>query len=100
MQVSGSYSAIGALTATAPTRRTPRAAPRSGRGAGDTVSISDEAKTAFRHAFGKIDASLAEEGTETAAKFRQALEDAWKENGSGGTSLMGMLRSAIAAWKA
>lgn len=99
MRVSGGYSAIGALTETCAARRTRRSAPRSNRGAGDTVSISDEAKAAFRAASGKIGDDRTGEGAETAAKFRQALEDAWKENGKEEGSLMGKLRSVIASRK-
>ena len=99
MQVSGSYSAIGAITELGPTQRTRREPRRGGSGAGDTVSISEEAKAAFRNDFGKNGVDLAEDGAETAAKFRQALEDALNENEASEVSLMGRLRSAIATWK-
>ncbi|WP_165077151.1 MULTISPECIES: hypothetical protein [unclassified Desulfovibrio] len=92
MQVSGSYSPIGAVNGIDRTQRTRREPRRSEERSGDTVSISDEAKAAFRIALGKNGDDLASEGAETAAKFRQALEDAWNENGSGASSLMGQLR--------
>lgn len=91
MQVSGSYNAIGALTGIAATQRTNGEPHRSGARSGDTVSISEEAKAAFRNACGKNDDNLVEEGAGTAAKFRQALEDAWNED-SGAASLMGRLQ--------
>lgn len=92
MQVCGSYSAIGALTETDPAQRTRREPRRCGARAGDTVSISEEAKAAFRTAFGANGEDPAEGGAATAAKFRRALEDAWNENNRGETSLMGQLR--------
>lgn len=92
MRVSGSYSAIGALNGIAPVQRTVREPRRSDGRSGDTVSISDEAKAAFRTALGKNGDDLASEGAETAAKFRQALEDAWNENDVGEASLLGQLR--------
>ena len=92
MQVSGSYSAIGALSEIDPTQRARREPRRSGARSGDTVSISEEAKAAYRNAFGENGDILAEEGAETAAKFRQALEAAWNENDGGEASLIGQLR--------
>ena len=99
MQVSGSYSAVGALSEIDPTQRARREPRRSGARQGDTVSISEEAKAAFRNAFGQAADDPVEEGAETAAKFRQALEDAWNETESPEPSLMGRLRSALASWK-
>lgn len=92
MQISGSSSAIDALNKIEPTQRTRREGPRSGARSGDTVSISEEAKAAFRTAFGNAGDAQAEEGADTAEKFRRALEDAWNENSSRGTSLLGQLR--------
>lgn len=92
MQVSGSYSAIGALTAIDPTQQARREPRRSGARAGDTVSISEEAKTAYRTAFGKIGDDFVEEGAGAAAKFRRALEDAWNKNEGAEPSLLGQLR--------
>ena len=92
MQVSGSNSAIGALTGIDPTQQTRRESRRSDRRFGDTVSISDEAKAAYRTALGKIGDDFVEEGAGAGAKFRRALEDAWNENEGAETSLMGQLR--------
>lgn len=99
MQVSGSYSAIGALTEIDPTQQTRREPRRGGAKTGDTVSISDEAKAAFRHSLPVGREYLDEAAQDAAGKFRQALEDAWNENDSEGATLMGKLRSAIASWK-
>lgn len=92
MQVSGSYSALGALTRIEPTQQTRREPGRSGARAGDTVSISEEAKAAFRTAFGKTGEELVNEDIGTAAKFRRALKEAWNENEDTEASLMGQLR--------
>ena len=92
MQISGSYSAVGALTGISSTQRTRREPQRRSAGSGDTVSISDEAKAAFRDAFGTNVGNLTEELAEAEMKFRQALEDAWNEENSNGASLMGRLQ--------
>lgn len=99
MQVSGSYSAIGARTGIDPTQQTRREPRRSGARAGDSISISEEAKAAYRIAFGKSGDDLVEEGAEMGAKFRRALEDAWNKNQIGEASLLAKLRLAIASWK-
>ena len=92
MQISGSYSAIGALTGIDPTQQTRREPRRSGARQGDTVSISEEAMAAYRHAIGQAGDDMVEEDASTAAKFRQALEDAWNEADGADPSLMGQLR--------
>ncbi|MDE7240556.1 hypothetical protein [Desulfovibrio sp.] len=92
MQVSGSYSAIGALTGIEPSRQTRRERRRGGAGSGDTVSISEEAMAAFRNSLPVGREYRDEAEQEAAAKFRQALEDAWNENDGAETSLMGQLR--------
>ena len=92
MQISGSHSAIGALTGIDAAQRVRREPQRSGGRAGDTVSISEEAKAAFRNAFGKNGDDPVEDDAGTAAKFRQALEDAWNENGAPEATLMEQLR--------
>lgn len=98
MQVSGNYSAIGSISEVHPAQRMRRTSARSGGGSGtDTVSISEEALAAYRNAFPQGDAPLDEEASDTGAKFRKALEEAW--NGSEETSLGGRFLSAISSWK-
>ncbi|MBD5557670.1 MAG: hypothetical protein HDQ92_03715 [Desulfovibrio sp.] len=92
MQVSGSYSAIGALTGIDPTQPTRREPRRSGARAGDTVSISEEAMAAFRNSLPVGPEYRDEAAPDAGAKFRQALVDAWNENEGAETSLMGQLR--------
>lgn len=92
MQVSGSYSAIGALTVIEPTQQARREPRRSGARAGDTVSISEEALAAFRNSALQGGEALEDEREDTATKFRQALEDAWNETASAEPSLTGQLR--------
>lgn len=92
MQVSGSYSAIGALTRIDPTQQARREPRRSTARAGDTISISEEALAAFRNSALQGGEALEDETQDTATKFRQALEDAWNENERAETSLMGQLR--------
>lgn len=92
MQVSGSYSAIGALTGIDPTRQTRREPRRSGARAGDTVSISEEALAAFRNSTLQGGEAHEDERQDTATKFRQALEDAWNETESAEPTLIGQWR--------
>lgn len=95
MQISGNSSAIRALNRIDATQRAPRAVPHGGRGTGDTVSISDEAKAAYLGSLGKSGAGLEDGAADTGAKFRRALHDAWNESHSEEATLMGKLRAAI-----
>lgn len=92
MQVSGSYSAIGALTRIDPTQQPRRESRRSAARAGDTVSISEEALAAFRNSALQGGEALEDERQDTATKFRQALEEAWNETESAEPSLREQLR--------
>ena len=92
MQISGSYSAIGALTGIDPTQQTRREPRRNGARQGDTVSISEEAMAAFRNSALQVDEVPADEAQDTATKFRRALEDAWNETEGAEPSLMAQLR--------
>lgn len=92
MQISGSYSAIGALTGIDPTQQTRREPRRNGAWQGDTVSISEEAMAAFRNSALQGGEAPADETQDTATKFRRALEDAWNETEGAEASLMAQLR--------
>lgn len=81
MQISGSYTAIGAISEVQPAQRLRRTPARGGGSSGgDTVSISEEALAAYREAFPQADTPRDAATSDTGAKFRKALEDAWNGN--------------------
>ena len=100
MQITNSYATldnIGGVQSTSGLRRT---TAHSGRSTGDTVSISDEAISAYRNSCSPALEPTGDEMSDTATKFRQALEEAWNAEGSEeDTSLMGRLRSAFTFWR-
>lgn len=59
MQVSGSYSPIGAIFEAQPAQRMRRASARSAGNSGDTVSISEEALAAYRNSLRKVETETA-----------------------------------------
>lgn len=100
MRITDGYTALGNICGRQPARGSQRTAPHCGRAFGDTVSISDEAMSAYRNSLSADVDAPGEETQATAAKFRQALEEAWNA-GAGGedVSLMAKLRSALSSWK-
>lgn len=101
MQVAGGYSALGNICEVQSGQCSRRARPRTGRSLGDTVSISNEALAAYHTAHQQHATVPYEAMPDSAAKFRQALEDAWNDGAPGeGASLLEKLRSALSSWKA
>lgn len=100
MQVTGGYSALGNICEIASGQCLRRLSLRRGRSSGDTVSISAEALAAYRNSYQQDTARADEAMPDRAAKFRQALEEAWDDGASGtAPSLLGKLRAALSSWK-
>ena len=100
MQITNNYTALGNISEIQPARGARRTTAHSGRSTGDTVSISDEALSAYRNSRSPALEPTGDEAQDTATKFRQALEEAWNaEADEKDTSLMGRLRSALTSRK-